>query len=195
MSLHRWSYCIEFTHTQVKWNWGNRNNIRGLYQYPSCDIIIQFSKILLLVEIGQRIHRISLYDFLQLHEDLLQEGRPLPGPETGLLSNTQKWIVREDTCADKARDYWERAPGWRAVGWGNPGEQLCRVARSLEFYGDGISFQIVFKQSFWLRVLPGEQVHALFSQDGCIQKDSERWLDTWCHFFTFPELNLLMVAY
>ena len=61
-----------------------------LCQYPSCDIIIQFSKILLLVEIGQRIHRISLYDFLQLHEDLLQEGRPLPGPETGLLSNTQK---------------------------------------------------------------------------------------------------------
>ena len=37
--------------------------------------------------------------------ELLQEGRPLPGPETGLLSNTQKWIVQGDTCADKARDF------------------------------------------------------------------------------------------
>ena len=36
---------------------------------------------------------------------LLQEGGPLPGPETGLLSNTQKWIVRGDTYADKARDF------------------------------------------------------------------------------------------
>ena len=36
---------------------------------------------------------------------LLQEGRPLSGPETGLLSNTQKWIVWGDTSADKARDF------------------------------------------------------------------------------------------
>ena len=40
-----------------------------------------------------------------------------------------------------------RAPGWRAGGSGNPGELLCRVARSLGFYGDGISFQVVFGQS------------------------------------------------
>ena len=37
--------------------------------------------------------------------ELLQEGGPLPGPTTGLLSNTRKWIVRGDTCADKARDF------------------------------------------------------------------------------------------
>ena len=36
---------------------------------------------------------------------MLQEGGSLPGPETGLLSNTQKWIVWGDTCADKARDF------------------------------------------------------------------------------------------
>ena len=29
---------------------------------------------------------------------MLQEGGPLPGPETGLLSNTWKIIVRGDTC-------------------------------------------------------------------------------------------------
>ena len=29
-----------------------------------------------------------------------------------------------------------------------PGEQLCHMACSLRFYGDGISFQVVFSQSF-----------------------------------------------
>ena len=43
---------------------------------------------------------------------LLQEGGPFPGPETGLLSNTRKWIVQGDTCADKARDF---------IGKGHPG--------------------------------------------------------------------------
>ena len=36
---------------------------------------------------------------------MLQEGGPLPGPETGLLSITRKWTVGGDTCADKARDF------------------------------------------------------------------------------------------
>ena len=36
---------------------------------------------------------------------LLQERGPLPGPENGLLSNTWKWIVLGDTCANKARGF------------------------------------------------------------------------------------------
>ena len=36
---------------------------------------------------------------------LLQVGGPLPGPKTGLLSNTRKWIVQGDTCADHVRDF------------------------------------------------------------------------------------------
>ena len=42
----------------------------------------------------------------------MQEGGLLPGPETGLLSNTRKWIVQGDTCADRARDF---------IGKGHPG--------------------------------------------------------------------------
>ena len=46
---------------------------------------------------------------------MLQERGPLPGPETGLLSNTRKLIVQGDTCADKAIDF---------IGKGGPcGEQ------------------------------------------------------------------------
>ena len=37
--------------------------------------------------------------------NLLQEGGSLPGPESGLLSNTWQWIVGGNTCADKARDF------------------------------------------------------------------------------------------
>ena len=36
---------------------------------------------------------------------VLQKGGPLPRPESRLLSNTQKWIVWEDTCGDQARDF------------------------------------------------------------------------------------------
>ena len=38
-------------------------------------------------------------------------------------------------------------------------------------------------------------VHALLSQDGCQQKDSGRWSNTWCLLLTFPKLFLLVVAY
>ena len=81
---------------------------------------------------------------------------PLPGPEIGLLSNTQEWIVQGDTRADKARDF---------TGKGNPGEELCHMACSLWFYGDGNSFWVVLanhsdSESFLV-------VQALFSQDGC----------------------------
>ena len=50
---------------------------------------------------------------------LFQEGGPLPGPESGPLSNTQKWIVRGDTHADKARDFIEKGhPGGEQEGKG-----------------------------------------------------------------------------
>ena len=58
---------------------------------------------------------------------LLQEGGPLPGPETGLLSNTQRWIVWGDTCADKARDF----IGKGHLGgeqWGKETQENCSAA-------------------------------------------------------------------
>ena len=36
---------------------------------------------------------------------LLQEGRLLPGPQSGLLSDSWKQIVQKDTRADKERDF------------------------------------------------------------------------------------------
>ena len=62
---------------------------------------------------------------------------------------------RRHTCWQNKRLYCEGVPGQRAGGWGNPGGLLCHVACSLRYYGDGISFQVVSGQSFWLSVLPG----------------------------------------
>ena len=55
---------------------------------------------------------------------LLQEGGPFPGPETGLLSNTRKWIVHGDMCADKAGDFIEK----RCQGGEQEGREPRRTA-------------------------------------------------------------------
>ena len=67
------------------------------------------------------------------------------------------------------------------------------MACSLWFYGDGISFPVVFSQSFWLRVLPDG---ARLVQLRCMpEKDSGKFLDMWCLLLTFPEHFWLVVAY
>ena len=96
---------------------------------------------------------------------MLQKGGPLPGPETGLLSNTQKWIVQGDTCADKARDFIGKGhPGGEQEGEGT--QENCSAmwvpdlgfmvmdlvsGLSLAYHSDSESFLVV---------------HTVFSQDG-----------------------------
>ena len=58
------------------------------------------------------------------------------------------------------------------------------MAHSLRFYGDGISFQVVFGHhsnsgSFLV-------AHALLSQDECCKRDSGKWMDTQRLLSTFP---------
>ena len=120
---------------------------------------------------------------------LLQEGESLLGPESGLLSNTQKWIVQGDTCADEARDFIGKGT-WAES---NKVREPRRTAQSRVLYGDGISFWVVSDQSFGLRVLPGG-AHIAVKMDAS-EKDSGTWLDTWCLLSTFPGLFQLLVVY
>ena len=62
--------------------------------------------------------------------------------------------LRRHICWQSRGLYWEEAPGWSTGGWGNPGGLLCHLSSSIRFHGDGVSFQVVSGQSFWLRVLP-----------------------------------------
>ena len=92
---------------------------------------------------------------------LLQEGGPLPGPDTGLLSNTRKWIVQGDTCADKARDF---------MGKGHPGGE--QEGKGIQENCSATSFMVMGLVSrLSLANHPDSEsflvVHTLFSQNGC----------------------------
>ena len=97
---------------------------------------------------------------------LFQEGGPLPGPETGLLSNTQKWIVQGDTCADKSRDFIGKGhPGGEQEGKGT--QENCSAAW-LAVSG----FMVMGLVSGWSLANHSNSesflvVHASLSQDGC----------------------------
>ena len=96
---------------------------------------------------------------------VLQEGEPLPGPETGLLSNTQNWIVWGDTCADKARDFiWKGHPGGEQEGKGTQencsGMWLAGSGFMVMGLVSGLPLAIHSDSESFL------VVHALFSQDG-----------------------------
>ena len=84
-------------------------------------------------------HRTSNEIFSKFVMKLLQKGGPLLGLESGLLSNSRKRIVLEDTCADRARDCIGKGPGGEQQGK-NPGELLCHMASCcLEFHGHWVS--------------------------------------------------------
>ena len=87
----------------------------------------------------RHIHREVLFSLINV-SFLLQEGRPLPGPESELLSNTWKWIVPGNTGADKARDFIGKGPaGGEHQGKGT--QENCSAAwRGLPFHGDEVSF-------------------------------------------------------
>ena len=127
---------------------------------------------------------------------VLQERGPLPGPETGLLSDTWKWIVQGDTRADKARDFiGKRHLGGEHKRKGTQGGLLCHVARSLRFYGNWVSFRVVSGQSFWLRVLSGGACNRLAKVDSS-EEASGRLLGhvDWCLLSPFDLSRILLVG-
>ena len=102
---------------------------------------------------------------------VLQEGGPFSGPETGLLSNTQKWIVQGDTRADKARDF----TGKGHLGREQEGKRTQEKSQILWWW-----LWVRMTDSWW-------RMHCSAKTDAT-EKDSGRWLDTWCLLLTFPEL-------
>ena len=96
---------------------------------------------------------------------LLQEGGPLPGPETGLLSNTRKWIVEETHVLTKqeillgkgTRVESSRVREPRRTALSSDSQSRVMVmglvsGLSLANHSDSVAFLVV---------------QALFSQDGC----------------------------
>lgn len=70
-------------------------------------------------------------------------GGPLPGPESGLLSNTQKCIVRRDTLADKAGDFIGKGrPGGEQQGHGTQQNAVPQGSQSWVLCNE-VCFQVV----------------------------------------------------
>ena len=124
----------------------------------------------------------------------LQEGGPLLGPEVGLLSNNQKWIVWEDTCADKARDFIRKGhPGAEQVGKGT--QENCSAAwlAVLGFMVMGLVSRWSLanhsnSESFWWCT------HRSAKMDAG-KRDSGKWTDRQCLLLTFLKLFQLVVTY
>ena len=118
-------------------------------------------------------------------------GRGTPSrAQNWALSSTLKWIVRGDTCVDKARDFIGARVESRRV------RETRRTAlpHSLGFYSYGISFQLVFSQLFWLK-RPSWWCTPYSAKMDASEKDSGRWSDMWCLLLTCPELSQLVMAY
>ena len=125
---------------------------------------------------------------------VLQDGGPLSGLETGPLSNTGKWIVRGDTCADKARDFiGKECPGREQEGKGT--QENCSVTWL------AVSGFMVMGLVSRLSLADHSGPESLLVVQPCSakmdarEKGSGRRLDMCCLLLTFPELFRLVVAY
>ena len=97
---------------------------------------------------------------------LLQEGEPLPGPETWLWSNTRKCVFRGDTRADKARDFTGKGhPGGEQEGKGTQENSSATWLAVTGFMVMGLVSGWSLANSFCLRVLPGGA--CLVQPNGC----------------------------
>ena len=119
--------------------------------------------------------------------------RLLPGLESGLLSNTQKWIVRGDTCSEKARDF-IRKGSLGGEQQGNRTQEDCSVmwlaASGFTVMGlvSRLSLANHSDSGYFL------VVHVLLSQDGCQWKGFWEMVGHVHLLLTFPELFWLVVA-
>ena len=96
---------------------------------------------------------------------LLQEGRPLPGLQTGLSSNARNEVVRGDVLT-RQRLYWKMGTWWE--GTVGPRRAACCTAAVLGFtllgFVSGLSLTSHSDSGSFLGA------HMLLSQDGCQQE-------------------------
>ena len=106
---------------------------------------------------------------------LLQKGRPLPGPESKVLSNTWEWVVQGDTCADKARNFIGEGATVESSRAREPGRTAMPRGLQSWFYGNWVSFWLVL-WSVILTQIPSWWCvhHSAKVVSG--EKDSGRWV-------------------
>ena len=86
---------------------------------------------------------------------LLQEEGPFQGPKLGSYLTLGNELSEETPVLTSKRFYGKGHLGGESRRVREPKRTALPCGLQLRFYGDGIRFQVVFSQSFWLRVLPG----------------------------------------
>ena len=118
---------------------------------------------------------------------LLQEEGPFPGPETGLLSNIQKWIVQWNTCADKARDFLGKGhPGGEQQGKGTQENSSVTWLAVSGFMVMGLVSGLSLASH--LTQSPSWRCTPCSAKMDAREKDSGRWSDMWCLLNLSPTL-------
>ena len=102
---------------------------------------------------------------------ITREG-PLQGPESGLLSNTLKWIVQGDTCTDKAKGFIGKGcQGREQQGKGTQENCSTSWLAVSGFMEVGLVFRLSLANHLacahiWFHSRPSLVAHAYLSEDG-----------------------------
>ena len=97
-----------------------------------------------------------------------RKGGLLPRPESGLLSNTLKWIVQRDALLTKQETLPGRGTGVERSRVRELKKTALPCGSQSRFYGNQVSFWSLSGQLLWLRVIPGGMFS--LSQDGFQQE-------------------------
>ena len=84
-----------------------------------------------------------------------RKGGPFQGPKLGSCLTLRNELSQETHVLTKQEILLGKGTCVESSRVRKPRRKLCHMACSLGFYDVEISFQVVFSQSFWLRVLPG----------------------------------------
>ena len=144
---------------------------------------------------NQKLSFSGLYFSTILEHELYccRKGDPFQGPKQGSCLTLGNELSEETHVLTKPEILLGKGTRVESRRGREPGRTSLPCGCCLGFYGDGISFRVVFSQSFWLRVLPGGKPCS--AKMDASEKDSGRWSDMWYLLLTFPELFRLVVAY
>ena len=94
-----------------------------------------------------------------------RKGDPFQGPKLGSCLTLENELSEETHVLTKQEILLGKGTRVESSRAREPRRTALPCGLSVGFYGDGISFRVVFSQSFWLRVLPGGA--CLVQPNGC----------------------------
>ena len=134
----------------------NKSKIIGISKDNYCSLVLEKCATYCVLHSLHAFSSLVLTDTVQIlfllviihsWRNCCRKRGPLPGPKSGFLFNTQKWIVQGDTRADKARDFigkWH--PGGEQQSKGTQEHYSCWLKDRISSFPKG--YLITFRPKF-----------------------------------------------